>query len=87
MLYESSQLPELFYLKHRHDTLPEDDVYYDYENNLLDKSLSPYMYGNDTMSGYLKRLQVGVALLFDHMNVVKNMKNYIVHKYYYKHRG
>jgi hypothetical protein len=84
MLYDRKQLPELNYMKHLHDN---DDSYYDYENNLLDKSLSPYMYENDVMNSFLKNLQPLVSLLFDHMNVVKNFKNYMVDKYNYKHKG
>jgi hypothetical protein len=81
MIYRKKQLPELFYLKHRHDN---DNDYVDYENMLLDKTLTPYLYQNDTMNGFLKRLQPLVGLLFDQMNVVKNFKNYIVDKDWYK---
>lgn len=81
MLYRKKQLPELFYLKHLHDN---DNDYVDYENMLLDKTLTPYLYQNETMNGFLKRLQPLVGLLFDQMNVVKNMKNYIVDKDWYK---
>ena len=81
MNYKSKQLPELFYLKHRHDN---DNDYVDYENILLDKTLTPYLYQNDTMNGFLKRLQPLVALLFDRMNIIKNFKNYIVDKDWYK---
>jgi hypothetical protein len=81
MLYRKKQLPELYYMKHRHDN---DNDYIDYENMLLDKTLTPYLYQNDTMNGFLKRLQPLVGLLFDQMNVVKNFKNYIVDKDWYK---
>ena len=81
MIYRKKQLPELFYLKHRHDN---DNDYVDYENMLLDKTLTPYLYQNDTMNGFLKRLQPLVGLLFDQMNVVRNFKNYIVDKDWYK---
>jgi hypothetical protein len=81
MLYRKKQLPELFYLKHRHDN---DNDYVDYENMLLDKTLTPYLYQNDTMNGFLKRLQPLVGLLFDQINIVKNFKNYIVDKDWYK---
>lgn len=84
MLYERSQLPELLYMKHRHDT---DDSYVKYDEQILDKSISPYVYKNDLMNGFLKRLQPLVSITTDHMNVVKNFKNYIVDKYYYKHVG
>jgi len=81
MLYRKKQLPELYYMKHRHDN---DNDYVDYENILLDKTLTPYLYQNETMNGFLKRLQPLVGLLFDQMNVVKNFKNYIVDKDWYK---
>ncbi len=84
MLYERKQIPELEFMKHRHDTK---DSYFDYEKNILDKSLSPYIYNNDMMNGFLKRLQPLTSILFDHMNIVKNFKNYMVDKYYYKQRG
>lgn len=84
MLYDKKQIPELNYMKHLHD---DDTNYLFYENVILDKSLSPYMYENDTMNGFLKRMQPLVANLFDHMNIVKNFKNYMVDKYYYKHSG
>ena len=38
MLYDEKQLPELRYLKHFHD---DDRVYFDYELDILNKSLSP----------------------------------------------
>jgi hypothetical protein len=84
MLYDNNELPELHYLKHRHDDV---DVNFEYDNAILDKSLSPYIFENEIMSNYLKKMQPAVSLLFDHMNVVRNFKNYIVHKYHYKHKG
>jgi hypothetical protein len=81
MLYQRKQLPELFYLRHRHDT---DNDFVDYEKKILNKSLSPYMYENNMMNGFLTRLQPLVALLFDQMNIVKNFRNYMVDKDWYK---
>lgn len=84
MLYERKQIPELLYMKHRHDT---DTDFIKYDEMILDKTTSPYMYKNDMVSGFMKRLQPLVALLLDQMNTVKNFKNYIVDKYNYKHLG
>lgn len=84
MLYKDKQLSELYFLKHRHDSEGPD---YDYENNLLDKSLSPYLYENNIMNTFLKKLQRMVSILFDQMNIAKNFKNYMVDKYHYRHRG
>jgi len=82
MLYDKKDLPELNYMKHRHDN---NDQYVDYEKEILDSSLSPYMYENDLMRTFLKKMQPLVSILFDQMNVIKNFKNYTIDKYYYKH--
>jgi hypothetical protein len=84
MLYNRKDLPEINYMKHRHD---DNNEYVDYEKMLLDKSLSPYMYENDIMNGYLKGLQSLASIMFDQMNIMKNFKNYLVDKYHYKHNG
>lgn len=84
MLYEDKQLSELNYMKHRHDT---DDNYVNYENKILNKTLSPYLFNNDTMSNFLNRLQKLLSLMFDQQNIIKNFKNYMVDKYYYKHKN
>lgn len=81
MLLEDKELPELFEMKHRHD----DQKYVDWGTNLLNKSLSPYLYKNDMMNQFLTRLQKLVAILFDQQNFMKNFKNYMVDKYFYKH--
>ena len=83
MYFEEKDLPELHFMKHRHDV---DDQYVDYEKNILNKTLSPHMFGNNMMNEFLQKLQRLVAILFDNYNIVKNFKNYNVHKYYYKHK-
>lgn len=82
MLHEEREIPELYYMKHRND---DDTEWTDYENNMLDKMLSPYIYENDMMSSFLKRLQPLTAKMFDQVNIMKNFKNFIVDKYHYKH--
>ena len=74
MLYEERQLPELYYMKHRHDN---DTDYVDYEKNVLDKSLSPYLFNNDLMNSFLKKLRKLISILFDQHNIIKNFKNII----------
>jgi len=84
MLYQRKDIPELHYMMHRHD---DNDQYVDYEKKILNSSLSPYIYENDLMSAWLNRMQPLVSLMVDQMNVMKNFKNYMVDKYYYKHNG
>jgi hypothetical protein len=82
MLYNVKELPEIHFMKHRNDNNKD---YIDYENQILDKMLSPYMYKNDMMNLFLKYTQPLVSMLFDQMNVMKNFKNYMVDKYEYRH--
>ena len=84
MLYEEKQIPELYYMKHRNDN---DTDYVNYEKNILNKTLSPYIFNNDIMNSFLSRLQKLVSILFDQHNIIKNFKNFIVDKYYYKHKN
>jgi hypothetical protein len=84
MYFEEQHIPELYYMKHRHDS--EDD-YIDYEKMILDKSLSPFLYNNDRMNFFLKSSQRLISILFDNVNIIKNFKNYMVDKYYYKHKS
>lgn len=84
MLYERKNLPELHFIKHRHD---DNDQFVDYEKQILDSSLSPYMYNNNLMNDFLKKMQPLVSLLFDKMNIMKNFKNYNLDKYDYRHSG
>lgn len=82
MLYEDKDLPELHFMKHRHDN-NTDYVYY--EKNILDKRLSPNIYNSKMMAVFLDLLAPLVSNLFDRMNIMKNWNNYMVDKYYYKH--
>ena len=82
MLYERKDLPELYFIKHRHDNQSD---FVDYEKKILTSSLSPYMYNNNMMNSWLTKMQPLVALLFDRMNIMKNFKNFMVDKYEYRH--
>lgn len=81
MLVEKKELPEIYYMKHRHDSKEVRTN----ENNLLQKTLSPYLFNNNTMNYFLKLLQTLVYLLFDQVNLVRNFKNPTVDKYEFRH--
>lgn len=83
MLYEEKQIKELCDIKHRNDKLKYQN--YDYESNILNRSLSPFIYENENNRDYLELLKKQVVLLFDNVHILRNFKNYIVDKYYYKH--
>lgn len=81
MLYKDKELPELYHLKHLHDT--KKDI--DFENNILKKSLSPILFMNKTMNDFILLIQKLITLKFDMFNIIKNWRNYNVDKYHYKH--
>lgn len=84
MYFEEQHIPELFYMKHRNDST---DDYVDYEKDILNRSLSPYLFNNERMNFFLTSLQRLASILFDNVNIIKNFKNYNVDKYYYKHKS
>jgi hypothetical protein len=84
MYYEEQSLPELHFMKHRHD---DDKEFVDYEKNLLDKTVSPYLFYNDLMYGFLRKMNRPISMFFDNVNIIKNFKNYNVDKYFYKHKN
>jgi hypothetical protein len=84
MLYDRKQLDEIYLMKHKYD---DDNDFVNYENKLFDRTLSPYIYENDIMNSFLKKLQVLASVLFDQMNIAKNFRNIMVDKYYYKHKN
>jgi hypothetical protein len=84
MLYERKQLPELHHIKHLHDD--DDNKFIKYDEMILDKTLVPYIFENNVMNEWLKRMQPLVSIMFDQMNIMKNFKNYMVDKYHWKQR-
>ncbi len=84
MLYERKELSELHFLKHFHDN--DTNKYIKYDETILDKTLAPHIFENDTMNTWLKKMQPLVALFFDQINIMRNWKKYTVDKYYWKQR-
>ena len=53
MLYDQKQLPELRYMRQFHDDISPN---FNYEQDILNKSLSPYMFQNVRMYSFLDHL-------------------------------
>jgi hypothetical protein len=77
-LIEDKEIKELYDLKHRNDNYPKGFNYFD---NILKKSLSPFLYLNDNMNGFLLKLEPLIANFFDKLNIIRNWKNWYVDKY------
>ena len=83
MLYDEQFIPELNTFYHRNDDV--NISYIKYEDKILNKTLSSYLYNNPIMNGFLTMLNGLISLLFDQFNIIRNFKNITVDKYYYKH--
>lgn len=83
MLYDDKRIKELNTIKHFHDS---DVDYINYEDRILNKTISPRIFLNKTMDGFLNRMNKMVSLFFDNANIIKNWRNYTVDKDYYKHK-
>jgi len=82
-LYRDKQIKELYDLRHRNDNLSTKVL--DIENNILKKTLTPYIFQNKNMEDFLIKCQKIVYLMFDHVNILRNFKNYMVDKDYNNH--
>ncbi len=84
MLNDLKQLPELRYMRQFHDDVSPN---FNYEQDIFNKSLSPYLFQNVTMYNFLDKLRPMMSIFFDQVNIIKNFKNYMVDKYHYKQLG
>lgn len=84
MLNDRKQLPELRYMRQFHDDISPN---FNYEQDIFNKSMSPYLFQSTSMFNFLDKLRPIVALSFDQMNIIKNFKNYMVDRYHYKQIG
>jgi len=84
-LMKETQLNELYELKHRHDT--KTNRHFPYEDNLLKKTTSPYIWQNNTMNSFLLKLEKMVVLMLQQMNFARNFFNFTVDKHYNDHWG
>lgn len=83
MLYKDKEVKELWDLKHRNDNFSHNG--FDYNQRLLTKSLSSFMFFNDNMSEFIGMIKNSLVLYFDSFNIVRNFKNFLVDKYYDQH--
>ena len=84
MLNDRKQLPELRYMRQFHDDISPN---FNYEQDIFNKSMSPYLFQSTSMFNFLDKLRPIVALSFDQMNIIKNFNNYMVDRYHYKQIG
>jgi len=81
---ENNEIPEMYMLRHKHDTvLPEQG--YNYTDNLLNKTLSPVIYNNDNNVLFLDKLNNMMVSMIDTVLPVRNIFFYSHNKYFNRH--
>lgn len=84
LIEETNEIPEMFMLRHKHDTvLPE--MGYNYTENLLKKTLSPVLYNNDNNIMFLDKLNNMMIAMIETILPTRNIFFYSHNKYFNKH--
>ena len=84
-LEKDIQLSELYDISHRFDT--KTNRHYPWEDNLLIRTTSSYIWKNSIMNMFLTQIQSIVVLMVEQINIARNYHNPTVHKYYNDHWG
>ncbi len=82
MFIKEISIPELYLARHKYDSKK---ISFDYENKLLDKSISPVMFKNDNTSGFLNLFQKLLVFNINSILELRNAFNHTVNKYYGDH--
>jgi hypothetical protein len=82
MIRKEKEISELYDFKHIHDNYKKG---YDYEDTLLENSVSKHLYDNSNNAMFLKHLNKHIVLMFEQVLLLRNMKNFFVDKYYNDH--
>lgn len=84
-LEKNVHIPELYELNHRHDNELHNAE--NYKDNVLERSLSKYVYQNDKTAGFLDRIQPIVVQMINSNVILRNWFNHTVSKYYDRHNN
>ena len=84
-LQKDRQITELYELNHRHDS--KSYRHFPWEDNLLKKTTTPYIWNNENMNGFLLKIEKMAVLMVEQMNYARNFFNYTVDKDYDDHWG
>ena len=84
LIEQNSEIPEMYMLRHKHDTqLPE--MGYDYTKNILDKTLSPVIYKNDNNIQFLDKLNDMIVSMVETILPTRNIFYFTHNKYFNSH--
>lgn len=81
---EYNEIPEMYSVRHKHDTTSHEQGY-DYQMNILPKSLSPVLYKNDTTATFLEDLNKMMVSLIETVLPTRNLFYFTHTKYFNRH--
>jgi hypothetical protein len=84
MIEKDMQIKELYDLKHINDKI---ETGFDYEEQLMTKSLSNLMFQNETTSSFLDKLKKLLIYTIESNLIIRNFFNPTISKYYNKHNN
>ena len=85
MLDRNLHIKELYDLKHINDN--ELHVGFDYETNVMNKTLSNMMFKNPYTANFITQLKDLIVVTIESNLVMRNFFNYTVPKYYNRHNN
>lgn len=85
ILEKDLYIDELYEMSHIYDS--KSNRHYSYEDKLLKKTTSPYIWSNETMNDYLTLIEDPIVLDVLIIDYARNFFNYTVDKYYNDYFG
>jgi len=84
LIEESTQIPEMYILRNKH-TERVSEHGFDYQDNLIKRSVSPMLYNNENTSAFLDKLSLMMFSIVEAIQPVKNIFFYSHDKTYNRH--
>lgn len=84
IIEENSEIPEMYRLRHKHDSVSE-DTGFDYSQNILKRTLSPILYNNTENELFLEKLNDMTVTMVDSVLPTRNIFFFTHNKYFNKH--
>lgn len=84
IIEENSQIPMMYQIRHKHDTIEHEDFPFDYKDKLFSKSISRFIRMNDKVRIFTDKLSKIFAVMMEETHTIKNQMFYTHKKYYNK---
>lgn len=83
LIEESSQIPEMYNIRHKHDNILNDG--FNYSDKALIRSVSPVMYNNDNLESFLEKLNKMYVSMIETVLPVRNIFYWSHNRYFNGH--